>query len=140
MFQVWTVIRLLSVCYRVAPLLLPCCGDRACHLCHSAAVWLLLPKIVEISILLLCFCGGSETSLCCGDPAWYPNHSRSIREFFLFRPFGGPFGRPWCPRALPGTPFGRPWGSFMAAWGRILAPLGSHWATLGGMLGSLWAR
>jgi hypothetical protein len=108
-------------------LLLPCCGRNACQLRRSAAVWPLLLKKLEISILLVCFSGGSETSLCCGDPRRYPNASLLIREFFCFRPFAGPFGRPWRPRAPPGTSFGRPWGSLASLWG----PLGGLWGHFG---------
>ena len=34
---------------------------------------------------MLCFFGGSQTSLCCGDRAWYLRHSHLIRDLFLFR-------------------------------------------------------
>ena len=50
-------------------LLLPCCGDRAWYLRHSRLIRELLSKKLENSTHLICFFGGSQTSLCCGDRA-----------------------------------------------------------------------
>ena len=89
-----------------------CCGVRAWHLRHSAAIRLVF-SLGPLRSPDVYFLGGSQTSLCCGFRARYPRHSAAIRLFFSFVLLGVsgvPFGVSGRPPGSLGCPLGRLWG------------------------------